>query len=171
MKSLLAIIFIVSAFSLRAQTVANPSNVLHPIMKDIHHPNGPTSVDRYHNLVDESPSAPPSQLGAVHAAHQAAKPAEIVAQIDPSLAASGISLIGTVSGLKGRLYITNLSSLTVTPKALFAVCDLKGFKIGDTAKIGPALGPNESEKIEVLATNANAVGLKLMKLSAGSKVK
>jgi hypothetical protein len=168
MKLLLAIIFLLASFSVRAQTVATTANVLHPIMKDIHKPNGPTSLDRNSgenaDAQSPAPSARPSQLPST----APAKPAVIIAHIDASLAASKISLIGTVSGLKGRLYVTNISSQVVTPKAQFAVCDAKGFKIGATTITGPALAPNEAEKIEVLATNLSAVDLKLMKLTGGS---
>jgi hypothetical protein len=167
MKLLPVIIFLVAALSVRAQTVANPSSVLHPIMKDIHKPMAPTSLNRdpSENADFQSPGRP-TQLPVQPAAP--AKPVEIIAQIDARLAASKISLIGTVSGLKGKFFVTNIGSQIVIPKAQFAVCDRSGFKIGATAKSGPALAPNEAEKIEVLATNADAVDLKLMKLSVGS---
>jgi hypothetical protein len=172
MKLLLAMIFFVAALSVRAQTVANTSNVLHPIMKDPNHRNAPTSLDQdpSEKAAFQSPGParpaplPPAQI-------QPAKPAAIVAHIDSSLAASKISLIGTVSGIKGRLYVTNIGSAVVTPLAQFAVCDQKGFQVGSTTKAGEPLEPNGFEKIEVLATNLNAVDLKLMKLTAGSEKK
>jgi hypothetical protein len=172
MKLLLAIVFFVAALSVRAQTVANASNVLHPIIKDIHKPAAaPTSLNQDPSMAAEfrtaAPSARPSSLAPAQPAAPA-KPVEIIAQIDASLAASKLSLIGTVSGIKGRLYVTNIGSQVVSPKVQFAVCDRNGFKIGATTKTAPALAPNEAEKIEVLATNLNAVDLKLMKLSASS---
>jgi len=168
MKLLLAIIFLVAALSVRAQTVATTANVLHPIMKDIHKPMAPTSLNQDPSVAAEFRTGPSARSAQLPAA-AAAKPVEIIAQIDASLAASKISLIGTISGIKGRLYVTNIGSQVVVPKAQFAVCDRKGFKIGATAKTGPALAPNEAEKIEVLATNLNAVDLKLMKLTGGSE--
>ena len=167
MKLLLAIFLFGSVLFVRAQTVATTANVLHPIMKDGKR-NAPTSVDR-----DPSERAALQQPATPHRATplppaQPAKPAEIVARIDAGLAASKITLIGTVSGIKGRLYVTNIGLQAVIPLAQFAVCDQKGFQVGTTAKTGQALAPNDVEKIEVLATNLNAVDLKLMKLTAGA---
>jgi hypothetical protein len=62
--------------------------------------------------------------------------------------------------------VTNIGSQTVVPLAQFAVCDQKGFQVGSAAKTGQPLEPNEVEKMEVLATNLNAVDVKLVKLSA-----
>jgi hypothetical protein len=167
------IIFFVAAFSVRAQTVANTSNVLHPILKDPSKRNAPTSLDQDPSVSAEfrasSPTRPATLPGAQPIAP--AKPAEIVAKIDSSLAASTISLIGTVNGIKGRFYVTNIGSGMVVPLAQFAVCNEKGFQIGSTAKTGGPLAPNDAEKIEVLATNFNAVSLKLMKLTADTEKK
>jgi hypothetical protein len=168
MKLLLAIVFLVAAFSVGAQTVANPYQVLHPIMKDPNKRNAPTSLDRDPSeKADLQPTAPTTRPAALPPA-QPAKPAEIVARIDAGLAASKISLLGTVNGIKGRLYVTNIGSQVVIPLAQFAVCDQKGFQVGSTAKTGQPLEPNDVEKIEVLATNLNAVDLKLVKLTAGA---
>lgn len=98
-----------------------------------------------------------------------AKPAEIVAKIEEGLAASKINVIGRVDGLKGTMYVTNLSPRAISPLAQFAVCDHNGAQIGSVSKSGPALAPSEAEKIEVLATNLNAVDLKLFKLTGSSK--
>lgn len=170
MKILLVIMLFGSVLFVRAQTVATTKNVLHPIMKDGTR-NAPTSLDR-----DPSEKAALQQPAAPHSVTplppaQPAKPVEIVARIDAGLAASKISLIGTVSGIKGRLYVTNIGSQVVIPQAQFAVCDQKGFQVGTAAKSGQALAPNDAEKIEVLATNLNAVDLKLMKLTAGPEKK
>ena len=164
-------IFLGAELSVLAQTVATTANVLHPIMKDPSKRNAISSLDRdpseKADFTSPTPAAHRPQTQAAQP-NAPAKPSEIIAQIDAGLAASPISLIGTINGIKGRLYVTNIGTRTVTPKVQFAVCDLKGFKIGATAKSGPALAPNEAAKIEVLATNADAVDLKLMKLSAGS---
>jgi len=171
MKLLLAILFLVAAFSGGAQTVANPYQVLHPIMKDPNKRNAPTSLDQdpseKADLEATAPTHRPARPAALPPA-QPAKPAEIIARIDAGLAASKISLLGTVNGIKGRLYVTNIGSQMVIPLAQFAVCDQKGFQVGSTAKTGQPLAPNDVEKIEVLATNLNAVDLKFVKLTAGS---
>ncbi len=174
MKLLLAIVFLVAAFSVGAQTVANPYQVLHPIMKDRNNRNAPTSLDQdpseKADLEAAGPTHRPARPAALPPAQpaQPAKPAEIVARIDAGLAASKISLLGTVNGIKGRFYVTNIGSQVVIPLAQFAVCDQKGFQVGSTAKTGQPLAPNDVEKMEVLATNLNAVDLKLMKLTSGS---
>jgi hypothetical protein len=169
MNLLLAMLFFVAAFSIGAQTTITPYQALHPIMKDRTNRNAPTSLDRDPGEKASLQPAAPSRPAPVAPAQPAkpAKPAEIVARIDAGLAASKISLLGTVNGIKGRLYVTNIGLQVVIPLAQFAVCDQKGFQVGSTAKTGPPLAPNEVEKIEVLATNLNAVDIKLMKLSAG----
>jgi hypothetical protein len=166
MKSLLVIVFLAAVVSVRAQTTVTPFQALHPIMKDPNNRNGPTSLDRYPDLAGDAdrpahkrrPAAPPSA--------QTVQPVAIVARIDAALAASKISLLDTVNGIKGRMYVTNIGSTMVVPMAQFAVCDQKGFFVGSASKTGGALAPNEAEKIEVLATNVNAVDVKLMKLTA-----
>jgi hypothetical protein len=172
MKSLAAIILLTSALFVGAQTVATTANVLHPIRKDPNQHNAPTSLDRdpseKASLLQPTAARPAT---AASAPAQPAKPAEIVARIDAGLAASKISLVGTVNGIKGRLSVTNIGSQMITPSAQFAICDQKGFQIGSIAKTGQPLSPNDTEKIEVLANNINAVDLKLMKLTAGSEAK
>jgi hypothetical protein len=162
--------FLIAAFAVRAQTVANPYQVLHPIMKDPNKRNAPTSLDRdpaeKADLEGTAPTRRPAHSSALPPA-QPARPVEIIARIDAGLAVSEISLLGTVNGLKGRFYVTNIGSQVVTPLAQLAVCDQKGFQVGSTARTGQPLAPNDAEKMEVLATNLNAVDLKLMKLTAG----
>lgn len=166
MKAFLAIAMFLAAFSGRAQTVATTQNVLHPIMKDIHHPNGPTSLDRDPALKAElMNSSSPSRPVAHTSAQATAQPTPIVARIDSDFAASTMSVLGTVSGIKGKLYVTNIGAATVVPHVQVAVCDRNGVQIGSATKVGAPLGPDESERIEVLATNLNAADVKLMKLS------
>jgi len=105
----------------------------------------------------EAPVAPP------------ARPVEIVAKIDAGLAASKINVVGRVDGIKGTMFVTNLSRQSVSPAAVFAVCDSKGAKIGAVTNLASALEPDESGKIVVTATNVNAVDFKLLRLSAGAK--
>jgi hypothetical protein len=174
MKILPAILFLVTVFSAGAQTVATTANVLHPIMKDTSKRNAPTSLDRdpaeKAALLSTGPALRSSPSTSVQP-FAPAKPVEIVARIDAGLAASQISLIGTVNGIKGRMYVTNIGSQTVIPLAQFAVCDQKGFQVGSATKTGQPLAPNDVERIEVVGTNLNAVDLKLMKLSAGAEKK
>ncbi len=81
------------------------------------------------------------------------------------MAASKLALIGTVNGLKGTIYVTNMGAQEVTPVVHLAVCDQKGLKLGLASKTGGALAPNADEKIVILATNLNATDLKLMHLT------
>ena len=169
MKLLCAMVILVAAFSVRAQTVANTHNVLHPLTK-----NSPDGTARYApTSLDQDPAERASLMQnnsrpSYVAPGQPAKPVAIVAQIDGRLVASKVSLIGTVTGLKGKLYITNIGSASVVPSATFAICDEKGFQIASATKIGSSLGPNDSEKIEIVATNLSAADVQLVKLTAGS---
>jgi hypothetical protein len=162
------LLFLATSLCLRAQTVATTANVLHPLKKL--GPNGLSSVNQDPSMAREYRNAPPPtrQLYYPPASRPAAaaEPTVIVAKVDAELAASKISLIGTINGLKGTLYVTNLGSQVVTPQVQLALCNVKGLKIGSTSKNGEPLAPNDSEKIEVLATNLTAVDLKLMKLTA-----
>jgi hypothetical protein len=176
MRALIVVLFAAAAVSAGAQTVANTYNVLHPIMKDPNHRNAPTSLDRNHPLDSDQQdktsqrSAAAAKVAAKPAATPAAPaaPAPIVPKIDPSLTASAIKTIGTISGIKGKMDVKNNGSKAATPQAQFAVCNSKGFQIGSVTKSGTELEPGESGQIEVLATNTSAVDLKLMKLSIGS---
>ena len=89
-----------------------------------------------------------------------------MAKIDAGLTTSKISILGTVKGLKGRIFVTNTSSQVLRPTAQFAVLDQRGAQIGTASMDGMALASGDTEKIEVLATNADAADLKLMKLAA-----
>jgi hypothetical protein len=89
-----------------------------------------------------------------------------VAKIDEGLSASKITLVGTVKGLKGRIFVNNTGSHVVTPTAQFAVYDPRGMQIGTASADGVAVASGDTGKIEVLATNADAVNLQLLKLSA-----
>jgi len=171
MKLLLAIIAFVAVVSVRAQTVATTANVLHPIMKDPSQRNAPTSLNQGDPSLSADLRAPVTHGATALPLARSAQPTEIIAKIDASLAASKISLVGTISGIKGRLYVTNIGSQEVTPLAQFAVCNQKGLQIGSTTKTGAPLQPNDVERLDVIATNANAVDLRLMKLSASSEKK
>jgi hypothetical protein len=78
---------------------------------------------------------------------------------------SKLKVLGTIDGIKGTLYVTNVGPVAVTPAVQLMVCDTRGGKVGTVSKVGEALAAGESEKIEVLATNLNAADLKLMKLA------
>ena len=166
-----------ASFPASAQTVATTANVLHPILKNSQDPSDPTkryapsSINQDPAMAREFRNAPTRAVPNYNSptALAPANPAEpplIVARIDAALAVSKISLIGTIDGLKGRLYVTNVGSQIVTPQAQFAVCNLKGFKIAAASKNGEALAPNDSEKIEIVATNLGAADLKLIKITA-----
>lgn len=109
-------------------------------------------------------SVTPSDLGPGNSAGSA-RPASFNPRVDASLAASKIKVLGTVDGIKGTLYVTNVSAVSLTPQVQFMVCDTRGDKVGMVSKIGTALAGGDNEKIEILATNLNAADVKLVKLS------
>ena len=144
------------AFSAHAQP--SPYRLLQPIMKNPNQRNAPSSVTSG-DLEPNPPSSP--QVVVV----MPPKPVEIVAKIDSGLAVSKITLIGRITGIKGTMYVTNLTSDAAIPHAQFAVCDRNGFQIGVASKVGEALAASSEEKLEIIATNAGVADLKLMKLS------
>jgi hypothetical protein len=161
-----AIVVLAAAFAARGQYAGSPTQLVRPVLKDPDHRYAPTSLnqdpDRQRsqnaNQNAQRPAAPP-------AAAQPPQPSIIVAKIDPGLKASKIATIGTVKGIKGSVYVTNTGALPVTPVVRMAVCDDKGVKIGVASKTGEELAPNASEKIAVLATNFNAIELRLLQLT------
>jgi hypothetical protein len=162
-------VLLAGALASQGQVASSPVQLLHPIMKDPNHRNAPTSVnqdpDEARSLSQNPAPAPPRA-----AAVAPATPAVIVAKVDAGLAASKISVMGTMNGIKGTIYVTNLSTQEITPMLQLAVCDPKGIKIGTTSKTGSALAPNAAQKIVILATNLNAAEFKLMQLTrAGTK--
>ena len=87
-----------------------------------------------------------------------------------AISAPPITVIGTISGIKGTFYVTNVGPQEVTPMVQLAVCDPKGLKVGTAAKTGSVLAPNTAEKFIIVATNLNAAEFKLMQLTrAGTK--
>jgi len=150
----------------QGQVASSPMQLVHPILKDPNNRNAPTSLDRDPSLVnDPNQNQVPKRRAPIPAAAQPAQPAVIVAKIDSGLAASKVAMMGTVNGLKGTIYVTNMGKQEITPVVQLAVCDLKGFKLGLASKTGAALAPNADEKIVVLATNLNATDLKLLHLT------
>jgi predicted regulator of Ras-like GTPase activity (Roadblock/LC7/MglB family) len=111
--------------------------------------------------MNQNPNSNPNRP----AAAQPAQPAVIVARIDSGLAASRLSLIGTINGIKGTIYVTNVGAQEITPMVQMAVCDQKGYQLGVASKTGAVLAPNADERIVVVATNLNAAELKLMHLT------
>jgi hypothetical protein len=163
------LVLLAGAIASPGQVASSPMQLLHPILKDPNHRNAPTSLNQDPSLLREM-SRNPNRPAALPAAAQPAQPAVIVAKIDSGLAASKLTLIGTINGLKGTIYVTNLGPQEVTPVVQLAVCDPKGFKLGQASKTGAALAPNADERIVIIATNLNAVELKLMHLtSVGAK--
>jgi len=163
------LVVLAGAVASRGQVASSPMTLLHPILKDPNHRMAPTSLSQDPAMLREMSQNPNSNPNPAVAA-QPAQPAVIVAKIDSGLTASKLTLIGTINGLKGTMYVTNIGALAVTPVVQLAVCDQKGFKVGLASKTGAALAPNADERIVVLATNLNAAELKLMHLtSVGAK--
>jgi len=155
----------------QGQVASSPTKLVHPIIKDPDHRLAPTSLNQDPDAVKSVSQKPSPAAGTPRAAAvDPAAPAPIVAKVDAGLVASPITVIGTMNGIKGTLYVTNVGAQEVTPMVLLAVCDPKGLKVGTTAKTGAALAPNTAEKFVLLATNLNATQLKLMQLTrAGTK--
>jgi hypothetical protein len=171
----MAVVLVILAGALpsQAQSATSPTQLVHPVLKDPNKRLAPTSLDRDPSLLgDPAPAAnpAPARSAAAPAAAQPANPAVIVAKIDAGLVASKLSLMGTMNGLRGTIYVTNLGSQELTPVVQVAVCDQKGFKLGAASKTGVPLAPNADERIVLLGTNLNAADLKLMRLtSVGAK--
>ena len=163
------LVVLAGAVASQAQVASSPITLLHPILKDPNHREAPTSLNRDPAMRREfssNPNANPNPAAAPgQAAAQSAQPAVIVAKIDAGLAASKLTMIGTINGLKGTMYVTNMGSTEVTPLVQLAVCDQKGFKLGLASKTGTVLAPNADERIVIVATNLNAAELKLMHLT------
>jgi len=163
------LVVLAGAIASQGQVASSPLQLVHPILKDPNKRNAPTSLNRDPSLAeDPNPNMAPNRPAARPTAARPAKPeqpAVIVAKIDSGLAASKLAMIGTVNGLKGTIYVTNMGAQEVTPVVQLAVCDQKGFKLGLASKTGAALAPNADEKIVILATNLNATDLKLMHLT------
>ena len=159
-------VVLAGAAASQGQVASSPTKLVHPVVKDIDHRLAPTSLSQDPDAVrsvSQNPRPPTAapRPGAV----DPATPAPIVAKVDAGLAASPISVIATIKGIKGTLYVTNLGALEVTPMVQLAVCDPKGLKVGTTSKTGSALAPNAAEKFVIVATNLNATEFKLMQLT------
>jgi hypothetical protein len=165
------LVMLAGAIASPGQVASSPMQLLHPILKDPNHRNAPTSLNQDPALLKEysqNPNSNPNRSAALPASAQPTQPAVIVAKIDSGLAASTLTLMGTINGLKGTIYVTNTGTQEITPMVQLAVCDQKGFKVGLASKTGAALAPNAGERIVVLATNLNAAELKLMHLTTVS---
>jgi hypothetical protein len=142
---------VLAGLPLHGQTAISPYRALHPIMPDPNQRNAPSSVTSADLGSNDTSAASPKRGLAV--------------KVDSALAPSKLKVLGTIDGIKGTLYVTNVGPVVVTPAVQLMVCDTRGGKVGVVSKIGEALAAGENEKIEVLATNLNAADLKLMKLA------
>ena len=95
---------------------------------------------------------------------QPAKPAAQAPAIEPDLKPSTIKLFGKIDGLSGTFFVTNVGNRAVAPFAQLAVLDKSGKPVGWVTNSAGEIQPNEAAKIQVLATNANAVDLKIVRL-------
>lgn len=167
--SFMAVVLVVLAAvsSSYGQVGTSPTQLVHPILKDPNKRLAPTSLNRDPSLLDDQNQnqALRQRPTTLPAAGQTPQPTVVVAKIADGLAASKVSLMGTISGIKGTIYVTNLGPREITPLVQLAVCDGKGMKVGIASKTGALLLPNASERLVILATNANAVELKLLGLS------
>jgi len=164
----MAVVLVVLAGAIASlgQVASSPMSLVHPILKDPNRRNAPTSLDRDPSLAEDSGQNQSSNRStALPAASQSAQPAVVVAKIDSGLAASKLAMMGTINGIRGTIFVTNVSVKEITPVVQLVVCDQKGFKVGLASKTGGVLAPNADEKIVILATNLNATDLKLIRLT------
>jgi hypothetical protein len=169
MKLLVAIVIFATAFSLRAQTMINPFQALHPIMKDPNNRNAPTSLNQDPDQNERDEMEQRHQNHPEHRPGQSVgtlEPVDIIARVDDTFAISPLNLVGTVNGVKGTLYVTNTGSALATPSAEFAVCNAGGYLLNTAAKTGHALAPNESETLEVIANDLYAADLRLITVTS-----
>jgi len=157
----LSLFFLALALTISVEAQPSPYRVLRPIMKDPNQRQAPSSV----TAADLGQQQQQQQAAAAAAAAEPPKPAVIVAKIDRELAASPVNVMARVSGIKGTIYVTNLSGGQVLPHSQFAVLDRNGIQLGVASRLGSSLPAYGFERIEVVATNAGCTDLKLMKLS------
>ena len=161
------LVILAGAFPSNGQVATSPTQLVHPILKDPDKRLAPTSLDRDPSLLGDPASNPtPTRPAALRAAALPAQPPVIVAKIDSGLVASKLTMIGTINGIKGTLYVTNMGAQEVTPVVQLAVCDQNGFKLAVASKTGAALAPNANERIVIVGTNLNAAEFKLMRLTS-----
>ena len=149
---------LVVALSARAQP--SPYRLLQPIMKNPNQRNAPSSVTAAD--LGQTPQQQPQQV--IVAPAEPRKPAVIVAKIDHALTVSPVTVIARVNGIKGTIYVTNMTADQVLPHSEFAVIDRNGYQIGVASRLGSSLPAYGSERIDVIATNVGSTDLKLMKL-------
>ena len=116
------------------------------------------------------PPAPPPTLAkpgspAPAPTAAAATPAAQAPTIEADLKPSKIALFGKIAGLSGTFFVTNVGTHAVAPFAQLAVLDKSGKPVGWVTNSADEIQPNEATKIQVLATNANAVDLKIVRLT------
>ena len=84
--------------------------------------------------------------------------------IEPDLKASPIKLFGKIEGLSGTLFVTNIGAKAVSPFVQLAVVNKSGKMVGWVTNSGAEIQPQEATKIQVLATNLDAVDFKIVRL-------
>jgi hypothetical protein len=161
-----AAVVLTGVVAAQGQVASSPTKLVHPIIKDPDHRIAPTSLNQDPDAARSQGQNPRPAAGAPRkAAVDPAAPAPIVAKVDAGLTVSPISVIATISGIKGTLYVTNVGPQEITPMVQLAVCDPKGLKVGTASKTGTALAPNSAQKFVIVATNLNAAEFKLMQLT------
>jgi hypothetical protein len=168
----MAVVLVVLAGALTSpgQVGSSATQLVHPILRDPNRRNAPTSLNQDPSLAGDTTRSQNSNRSGTLPSTQSGQPAVVVAKIDSGLAASKLSMMGTMNGIRGTIYVTNTGPQEITPVVQLVVCDQKGFKVGVASKTGTLLAPNADEKIVILATNLNATDLKLSRLtSVGTK--
>jgi hypothetical protein len=119
--------------------------------------------------VGAKPAPAPAPAAAPAPTPVAARTGTQASGIEPDLKPSKISLFGKIEGLSGTFFVTNVGNRAVAPFAQLAVLDKNGKVIGWATNSASVIQPKESEKIQILATNANAVDLKIVRLTGHKK--
>jgi hypothetical protein len=156
---ILSLCFLAVALSVEAQP--SPYRLLQPIMKNPNQRQAPSSV----TAADLGGQQQQQAAQQAAAPTEPPKPAVIVSKIDHGLAVSPVTVIARVTGIKGTIYVTNLSGDQVLPHSQFAVLDRNGVQLGVAKRLGSSLPAYGFERIDVIATNAGGTDLKLMTLS------
>lgn len=139
------------AFVVSAPAQVTSSRALQPLYKQ-----GVLKTPAQRNPPASAPAPAPEPAGAQPAAQRSS--------IEPDLHPSKINLFGKIDGLSGTFFVTNSGKHAVAPFVQLAAVDKNGRAVGWVTNSAPLIQPNETARIQVLATNPFAVDLKIVRL-------
>src|SRR5580700_11398696 len=92
------LVVLAGAFASPGQVGSSATQLVHPIFKDANRRNAPTSLNRDPSLAGDTTQSPSSNhSGTLPSSGQ---PAVVVAKIDSGLAASKLTMMGTMDGIR-----------------------------------------------------------------------